>query len=91
MTAYTRWVLVPKSVYGVDFFSTGSFQVDRMFWHHWFIWTMAVAGVSFKCLLIASSVRPVQVIRCPSLTACNIAEYVGLNRPCARSGLRHLC
>jgi hypothetical protein len=40
----------------------------------------AVAGVSFKCLLIASSVKPGQVIRCPSLTACNNADFVGLDR-----------
>jgi hypothetical protein len=45
----------------------------------WFIWPMAVAGVSLKCLLIASSVKPGQVIRCRSLTACNIADFVGLN------------
>jgi hypothetical protein len=50
-------------------------------------WTLCfdVAGrsaavVSFKCLLVASSVRPDQVIRCPSLTACNIADFVELNR-----------
>jgi hypothetical protein len=41
---------------------------------------VAVAGVSFKCLWIASSVRPGHVIRCPSLTACNNADFVGLNR-----------
>jgi hypothetical protein len=51
-----------------------------MFWHLWFIWPMAVAGVSFKCFLIASSVKPGQVIRCPSLTDCNIVDFVGLNR-----------
>jgi hypothetical protein len=71
---------VPKSVSGVGCFSMGSFEVDRMFWRLWFIWPMAVAGVSFKCLLIASSVKPGQVIRCPSLTACNIADFVGLNK-----------
>jgi hypothetical protein len=43
------------------------------------MWSMAVAGVSFKCLLMASSVKPGQVIRCPSLTACNIDAFVGLN------------
>jgi hypothetical protein len=41
-----------------------------------FILTMAVAGVSLKYLLIASSVNPGQVIRCPSLSACNIADFV---------------
>jgi hypothetical protein len=71
---------VPKYVSGVVCFSVSAFEVDRMFWRLWFIWTMAVAGVSFKCLLIASSVNPGQVIRCPSLTACNIADFVGLNR-----------
>jgi hypothetical protein len=71
---------VPKSVSGVDFFSTGSFEVDRMFWRHCFIWPIAVSGLSFKCLLISSSVNPGQVIICPSLTACNIADYVGLKR-----------
>jgi hypothetical protein len=30
----------------------GAFEVDRMFWRLWFIWPMAVAGVSFKCMLI---------------------------------------
>jgi hypothetical protein len=71
---------VPKYVDGVGCFSMGSFEVDRMFMRRWFIWPMAVAGVSFKCVLIASSVKPVQVIRCPSLTACNIADFFGLNR-----------
>jgi hypothetical protein len=70
---------VPKSVSGVGCCSMGAFGVDRMFWCRWFIWPMAVAGVSFKCLLIASSVKPGQVIRCPSLTACNRADFVGLN------------
>jgi hypothetical protein len=46
----------------------------------WFIWPMAVAGVSLKCLLIASSVKPGQVIRCRSLTACNIADFLGMNK-----------
>jgi hypothetical protein len=58
----------------------GAFEVDRMFWRLWFIWPMAVAGVSFNFLLIASSVKPGQVIRRPSLTACNIADFVGLSR-----------
>jgi hypothetical protein len=80
MLAYTRWGFVPKSVSGVGCFSMGAFEVDPMFWRLWFMWPMAVAGVSFKCLLIASSVRPSQVIRCPSLTPYNIADFVGLNR-----------
>jgi hypothetical protein len=82
MTAYTRWVFVPKSVSAVGESSTGVFKVDLMFWRLWFIWPMAlaVAGVSFKCLLVASSVRPGHVIRCLSLTACNNADFVGMNR-----------
>jgi hypothetical protein len=71
---------VPKSVSGVGGRSTGAFEVDHMFWRRWFICPMAVAGVSFKCLLIASSVKPGQVIRCPYLTAYNIADFVGLNK-----------
>jgi hypothetical protein len=71
---------VPKSVSGVGCFSMGAFEVDHIFWRRWFIWPMAVAGVSFKCLLIASSVKPGQVIKCLSLTACNIADFVGLNK-----------
>jgi hypothetical protein len=51
-----------------------------MFWRRWFIWPMTVAGVSFKCLLMASSVRPGQVSRCPSLTVFNIAAFVGLKK-----------
>jgi hypothetical protein len=70
---------VPKSVYGVGCIEMGAFKVDRMFWRLWFIWPMAVAGVSFKCLLIASSVKQGQVIRCPSLTVCNIADLIGMN------------
>jgi hypothetical protein len=73
-------IFVPKSVSGVGCFSMGAFEVDTMCWRLWFIWPMAVAGVSFKCVLIASSVKPGQVIKCPSLTACNIADLVGLNR-----------
>jgi hypothetical protein len=71
---------VPKSVYVVGCFSMGDFEVDLMFWRLWFLWPMAVAGVSSKCLLIASSVKPGQLIRCPSLTACYIEDFVGLNR-----------
>jgi hypothetical protein len=71
---------VPKSVSDVGWSVIGVFEVDLMFWRRWFIGTMVVAGVSFKCLLISSSVRPGQVIRCPSLTACNISDVVGLNR-----------
>jgi hypothetical protein len=71
---------VPKSVSGVCCFSMGAFEVDRIFCRGWFIWPMAVAGVSFKCLLIVSSVKPGQVIRCPSLNACNIADFVELNK-----------
>jgi hypothetical protein len=71
---------VPKSASGAGCFSIGAFEVDRMFWRRWFIWPMAVAGVSLKCFFIASSVKPGQVIRCPSLTACNIADFVGMNR-----------
>jgi hypothetical protein len=74
------WVLVPKSVSGGCCFSVEAFEVERMFWRRWFMWPMAVAGVSFKCLLMASSVRPGQVIRCPYLTAYNIAAFVGLNK-----------
>jgi hypothetical protein len=73
-------VFVPKSVSGVGWSAIGVFEVDLKFWRRWFIWPMAVAGVSLKCLLIASSVRPGQVIRCPSLTARNIVDFVGLNR-----------
>jgi hypothetical protein len=51
-----------------------------MLWRRWFMWPMAVAGVSFKCLLMACSVKPGQVIRCPFLTACNIADFVRLNK-----------
>jgi hypothetical protein len=58
----------------------GILEVDPMFWHLLFMCPIAVAGVSFKCLLIASSVRPGQVMRCPFLTACNNADFVGLNR-----------
>jgi hypothetical protein len=71
---------VPESVSGGCCFSIGALEVDRMFWCRWFIWPMAVAGFSLKCLLIASSVKPGQVIRCLSLTACNIADFVGLNK-----------
>jgi hypothetical protein len=71
---------VPKSMSGVGCFSMGAFEVDRMFWRLWFICPIAVAGVSFKCVLIASSVKLGQVIRCQSLTSCNIADFVGLNR-----------
>jgi hypothetical protein len=41
---------------------------------------MAVAGVSFKCLWIVSSVRLGHMVRCLFLTACNNADFVGLNR-----------
>jgi hypothetical protein len=75
-----RLVLVPKSATGVGCFSIGAFEVDHMFWRRWFMWTMAVAGVSFKYLLITSSVKPGQVIGCLYLTACNIADFVGLKR-----------
>jgi hypothetical protein len=75
-----RWVLVPKYESGAGCFSIGALEVDHMCWSHWFMWHMAVAGVSFKCLLMASSVKPGQVIRCPSLTACNIADFAGLDR-----------
>jgi hypothetical protein len=71
---------VPKSVSGVGCFSMVAFEVDRMVWRRWFKWPMAVAGVSFKCLLIASSAKPGQVIICPSLTDCNIADFVGPNK-----------
>jgi hypothetical protein len=71
---------VPKSVSGVGCFSMGAFEVDRMCWHLWFIWPMDVAGVSLKCLLIALSVKPGQVIRYLSLTACSISDFFGLNR-----------
>jgi hypothetical protein len=71
---------VPKSVSVVGCFSMGAFEVDHMFWRRWLIWPMAVAGVSFKCLLMASSVKRGQVIRCPSLNACNIADFVRLNK-----------
>jgi hypothetical protein len=71
---------VLKSVSGVGCFSMGAFEVDLMFWRLWFIWPIAVAGVSFKCVLISPSFKLGQVIRCPSLTACNIADFVGLNR-----------
>jgi hypothetical protein len=71
---------VPKSAYCAGCFSAGAFEVDRMFWRRWFIRPMAVAGVRFKFLLIASSVKPGQVIRCLLLTACNIAAFVGLNK-----------
>jgi hypothetical protein len=71
---------VPKSASDGCCFSVDAFKVDRMFWGRWLIWTMAVAGISFKCLLTVSSVRPGQVIRCPSLTACNIAAFVRLNK-----------
>jgi hypothetical protein len=75
---------VPKSASVVGCFSVGAFEVDPMFWRHWFIWPMTVAGVSFKCLLISSSVKPGQVIRCPSLNACNIAAFVVLNKSLCR-------
>jgi hypothetical protein len=71
---------VPKYVSGAGCFSMGAFEVDSMCWRHWFLWPMEVSGVSFKCLLIASSVKMGQVIRCPSFTACNIAVFFGLNR-----------
>jgi hypothetical protein len=71
---------VPKSVSDVGWSAIGVLEVYLMFWRRWFMWPMAVAGVSSKCLLIAPSVRPGQVIRCPSLTARNIADVVGLNR-----------
>jgi hypothetical protein len=58
----------------------GVFEVDLMFWHLWFMCPIAVAGVSFKYVLIAFSVRPGQVMRCPFLTACNKEDFVGLNR-----------
>jgi hypothetical protein len=71
---------VPKSVFGVGCSAIGVFEVHLKFWHRLFKWPMAVAGVNFKCLLIASSVKPGQVIRCSSLTACSNADFVGLNR-----------
>jgi hypothetical protein len=75
-----RWVFVPKSVPGDFWFTIGVFEVDLRFWCRWFIWIMAVAGVSFKCVLISSSVSPGQVIICPSLTTYNIVDFVALNR-----------
>jgi hypothetical protein len=72
--------LCPSLYPVVVVFQIGAFEVDCMFWRRWFIWPMAVAGVSFKCLLMASSVRPGQVIRCPPLIACNIADFVVLNK-----------
>jgi hypothetical protein len=71
---------VPKSVSAVGASAIGVFEFDLMCWRLWSMWPMAVAGVGFKCLWISSSVRPGHVIRCPSLTACNIADFVGLNR-----------
>jgi hypothetical protein len=58
----------------------GALEVDLMFWSLLFMCPIVVAGVRFKCLLIAFSVRPGQVMRCPFLTACNKADVVGLNR-----------
>jgi hypothetical protein len=66
---------VPKSVSVVGASVVGVFEVDLMFWRLWFMWPMAVAGVSFKCLWMASSVRPGRVIRCPSLTDCSNAYF----------------
>jgi hypothetical protein len=40
---------------------------------------MAVAGVIFKCLLIACSVRPGQVMRWPFLIARRRVYFVGMN------------
>jgi hypothetical protein len=71
---------VPKSVSALGASAISIFKVDLMFWRLWFMWSMAVAGMSFKCLWIASSVSPGHVIICPSLTACNNADFVGLNR-----------
>jgi hypothetical protein len=71
---------VPKSVSAVSASVIGVFEADLMFWGRWLIWPMDVTGVSFKCLWIASSVRPGHVIRCPSLTACSNADFVRLNR-----------
>jgi hypothetical protein len=58
----------------------GALEVDLMFWRLLFMCPIEVAGVSFKCLLIDFSVRPGQIMRCPLLTACNKADFVGLNR-----------
>jgi hypothetical protein len=71
---------VPKYVSGLGSSAIGVFEVDLMFWLRWFMWPMAVAGTIFKCLLIVSSVRVGHMIRCLSLTACNNADFVGLNR-----------
>jgi hypothetical protein len=71
---------VPKSVSGDCCFSIDAFEVDYILWRRWLMWPMVVSGVSFKCLLMASSVKPGQVIICPYLTACNIAAFVGLNK-----------
>jgi hypothetical protein len=59
---------------------TGVAEVHLLFWRRWFIWPMAVEGVSLIFLWISSNVRPGNVIRCPSLTACYIADLVELNR-----------
>jgi hypothetical protein len=53
--------------------------VDRMFCHFWFMWPIAVAGVIFKYLLTASSVKPGNVARWPFLTAWMRADLVQLN------------
>jgi hypothetical protein len=72
---------VPKYVSGVGCcFSMGAFEVYRIFCRRWFIWPMSVAGVSFKRLLIMSSFKLGQVIKYPSLAACNIADFVGMNK-----------
>jgi hypothetical protein len=69
-------VFDPKTVSGVGWDTLGVFKVELMFWSCWFIWPMALSGVSFKCLLIASSVRPGQVIRCPFLLPVTLQIFL---------------
>jgi hypothetical protein len=54
-------------------------EVDKIFLCRWFMCPIAVAGVIFKCLLIACSVKPSQVVRWLLLTACRSVDIVGLN------------
>jgi hypothetical protein len=61
---------VPKSISGVGCFSRSAFEVDRILWRRWLQ----------LCLLIASSAKPDEVIRCLSLNDYNIADFVGLNK-----------
>jgi hypothetical protein len=88
-TAYTKCVLEPNpSGVNVSSFMSDvieSLEAELMFLRRWCMCPIAVAGINLKCLLIACSVRPGEVVRWPVLTACRSADFVGLNIACASS------